>query len=486
MSAATTRYRVVTEYRTDTDGARAGLRGYSDDVRRVTRDTRSARSGVASYAASFGMLGRAALALGGSLSAGFVGIAAVRATFSNLNDEMNSTLAMASQLNFAFEFDTDPMKQWNESIKTSRELVRSLIGDAAKLPGEAQDFIGSAQAMIGIVSASGARPGSAATLDLVREMAANIPIVGAMANQSPRDAANQAARIVGGQAGLESPLFAMMKNMGVLPGAQEFNALPATERVERFSEAMKRLGGNEMFRKDLIGAFDTQLGTLSDNIFGATGLIAEAGGRDLFEGVLAGLTALNETLETKGPGIASELRAIGTEIAIFWDTLMAIPNASANMLNELNSAFTFDEPLIDLSGAADAARQSMQDAATSLNLHLRLLPKVLFDGVPQSISDYMSLYQAEFEKINAQRNPAKDAAGAGTDGSGRDGKSRKTPGVTQKNTVVQTNHIVVDLKSDDSPEAIAVRLGKAMEIVARHPRTSLRAPSLAPRPRSVG
>jgi hypothetical protein len=468
-----TEYRVVTRYISDTRQATPGLRGYGDAAKDTSRHLRDAT-------ASSMALGGAALRMVGTFvtlaSVGYAIQRGLTATFRNLNEELNVSLSMAAQLNLAFQFSNDPGKNFATSLAASRDLLADIASDAAKLPGTATDYYRIASSISGAVFAAGG------DTNQLRETTKLVGIAAPAAGQSQSDAANQAMRVLFGTASVgDNPLFAMMLGSQLFgPGmtTEKFNKLDPAERLEAFNTALEKIVTDD-YLAAVVHTFDTQFGTLTESIVGSTGILAEIGGDEIFAGLLDGLVELNEAIEENRPVIVSTaleirgaLRELGDGLGWFFDKLESI--ATLGGLTQGAEGFVMDGVLKaqDWFRAIERAKEDGLSAAQP--------------GYNDAVRRYYASYQGGRETFGgvesgfstaAERTapPSKRKAGAA---GGKDGPA------TSKTVIHQTNNIQIDLKSDDSPEAVAVKVGEGMRLAARHPTMAARRPALVPAPRS--
>jgi hypothetical protein len=468
--ASTTVYDVVTRYRTD-DRATAGvgrMTGVANDLDRANRRA----------AGSFGQLGAGVgtvVRFLGPLSAGITIVGALAKTFQNLRQEQEATLSVASQFNLAFEFDTDPSKNFLASMRESRGFIRELIGDAAKLPGELSDFLGALSTMGLPVLTNGGDQRQ------LRRMMGNLSIAAPMAQQSMRDAGGQVMRMLTGQASSgDNPLFAMLTGARILP-KEGFNAKTAAERLRLLDDALEKLAGNPALRQEILRTFSTQWGTLMDNVFGVEGILGQMGA-DPFEAVLDGLVAINKFL--------SENKST----FLFYARLFGVAPSGL----EAQGKDYRDRSFFDLGGIGEKIGRYFQgselEATADETARRRYFKTISNMGDEERLrrfkTDPNSLLVRQDPLFQMIRKKAMDeltfvgppAAPPGWEPSKGSGKAK--PRITG-DTV--TNHITikVDLRSDDSPEAIAVKLGKAMERASQHPKRAARAPNMRPVPRAT-
>lgn len=467
-----TEYRVVTRYISDTRQATPGLRGYGDAAKDTTRHLRDATaSSMALGGAALRMLG----AFAGVATIGLAIKSGLTASFQNLNTELNASLSMAAQLNLAFEFKKNPAENFTASLQQARTLLGDLAADAAKLPGTATDYYRIAASISGAVFAAGG------DVEGLRKTTKLVGIAAPAAGQSQGDAANQAMRVLFGTASVgDNPLFAMMLGSKLLgPGmtTQKFNELAPAERLESFNAALEKIVTDD-YLAAVVHTFDTQFGTLTESIVGSTGILAEIGGRELFEGMLDGLVSLNEAIDENTPAILSHaleirsaLRELGDGLGWFFDKLESI--ATIGGLTQGAEGFVMD----GVYKAQDwfrAIERTKAEGLTAAN-----------PGYNDAIRRYYNSYQGGRETFGNVEGGYSTAAERPTPPSKRRGAAGGKDGAATSKTVIhQTNNIQIDLKSDDSPEAVAVKVGEGMRIAARHPTMAGRRPALVPAPRS--
>lgn len=455
--AATTYYDVVTRYSVDDRATVTPLNRY----RRGTERTDRSVGGLQRRTAA---LGRSNMLLVGALGAATGGLAAMggtafflHRTFRNLNEELNASLRMATQMNLAFQFEgaTTASENFVGSLRASRQLIRGLTQDAARLPGELSDFIQIANVISGGVYAGGGDP------SLVRDLTSRI----ALAAPNDPSAGRQAMRILFGTASVaDSTMFAMMQSQGLLRGpgggaldTAAFNALPAAERLRVFDEGLRQLTDNPMFRKEILRTFDTQLGTLSDNLFGPYGIGGQLM-RGPFNDVLDALVDFNTKLEAATPGIVSSFNTIVDHAVAFGSIAGSIRQGTPSLGYGLREMLR-GTPLAPLIGLGDAASKD--------------LPKPVADFLYEQSG---GIYKGYIDTLRLRQmwrdiDFSMDLLGEGD----KDKFTPRKPPPINQNFTIQ-----VDLKSDHSPEAIAVRMKKAMEKVGRSPGTSRRALDLLP------
>jgi hypothetical protein len=472
---ASTVYEVVTRYRTD-DRATASLGRMTGVANELDRANRRA-------AGSFGQLGSGigtVVRFLGPLSAGITIVGALAKTFSNLRQEQEATLSVASQFNLAFEFDTDPSKNFLASMRESRGFIRDMIGDAAKLPGELSDFLGALSTMGLPVLTNG---GSQTQL---RRMLGNLSITAPAAGQNLRDAGQQTMRMLTGQASVgDNPLFAMMTGAGLLPNAASFNTKTAAERLRLLDDAIERFAGNPALRQEVLRTFSTQWGTLMDNVFGVEGILGQLGA-DPFEAVLDGLTAVNDWLTAnksnfvyyarlfQGGGLPEMKGRPGDETD--WSWAWKAFDSVARWFSEQSRE-----------GWIEAETRRRVEQASRLTDRPEDRARLHALGMPEGSFLLKSdpLYRITRKQVEGELNfMGPPLPPPGYEPEPKTAPGRKRPKITG-DTV--TNHITikVDLRSDDSPEAIAVKLGKAMERASQHPKRAARAPNLRPVPRAT-
>jgi len=435
---ATTYYDVVTRYKL--------IDEMSNSVGRIDRSVSKVDRSLAGLTRQTAMVGRgfrnvamlAGPALGGMVGLAGAGLAMVK-TFRNLNEEANSTIQLAAQVNLAFVFEgaQGAAENFNLAMTASRKEFRALVKDAAALPGELQDFINIAQQISGGVFAGGG------DLTRMRELTARVALAAPAAGTGFQEAGLGAMQMLFGVSRVTNPLFKMLAGQGLVPKAEIYNALPATERLRRLDDALKRLTDNPMFRKNILGTWDTQIGTLSDNLFGIEGIFGQLL-RGPFEGFIDWLMRLNEALDRNKDAI---VRLLGGSAGGLTGR-----NLERFMGADVRSA---GGGLLDMLGAlaptAEEIRKKQIETWVRANWGMAL-------GTHDPVE-----YGKRIYALGAQRH----AHFVKLQEADAEGKLRNVP----KTKIEQNFHIKLDLKSDDAPEAVAVKITRAMEKVGRHPTT---------------
>lgn len=471
--SATTVYDVVTRYRSETGRAVQATRRYGDEALRTSRHLGIATAASGSLHASLMRIGAT---VGGIASLGFAVQRTVTSVFQNLNQEMNTSLSLAAQLNLAFRWDADPGKNFAASLQASKSLLRDIASDAARLPGTAGEYFGIAGMIANTVTSGG---GDIAKL---REMTSLIGVAAPFAGQSRPDAANQAFRMLLGTASMgDNPLFARMLGGGLFsPGmtTEKFNQLNAGKRLDEVYNALHRIV-TPNYLEAIVRTFDTQLGTLTESIVGSTGILSEVAGRDIFESFLDGLVDLNASIDQHRPEIVGFLRTFGSEIGLFAGSLRSAYDAISSIpgMGALGWGF----------GKLDAAGDLYM---RELHAQMRAAPEIVRQGIVPYGAAYWDLIESKRREVDLARGDW--GAGGGFRGRGASGSwgdpisptsqpnAQSKPAIPAAPVVNQAISIHVDLHSDDSPEAIAVKIGKAMEIAERHPKRSARAIAMVP------
>jgi hypothetical protein len=442
-------------------------------------------------------------ALTGVGVAGGVGVAAAGLTLRNINEEVNRTIQLASTVDRLFKVSSDPGRNFAAAMSRSRELAGGIIRDAATLPGTSSDFFGATSMLASPVLGQGRDDA------FLRRLVANVALVAPSAGQSTTDAASQAFRIMTGQAGMgDNPLFAKLVSDKLLPQIG-MNAMSASKRLEMLDKALGSIAGSAEYRAAILGTFETQWGTFMDNIFGSRGILGRAmGGTSGYDSFVGGLRDTNTFLETYGPAISGyfmdiseALRSVyktGPAAGSFGDwmrdraayfarsgeeieaTRMArgiVPDSEraykpAWWREAIGVAPTRDTIFEPFSGrnqreiasafevAMGAPGVNRERFQTAVDTFAKGLPS-MDDSIRRSLSP--SYVLGEVDRIYKDLSPkAEDMA------------LRAAPNITQN---IQ---IRVDLKSDTSPEGIAVNLGKALDIVERRRGTSRRVMPVGP------
>lgn len=493
-SGATTIYDVVTRYRVE-DGASTpldslGRRAHTADL--ATRNLGSSLVGVGRSLMSVATMA-------GSLAGVTSGAAAIGLTFRNINQEMNATIATAAQLNLAFEFDPDPARSYLAAMGSARTLVGEITRDAAALPGELSDFM---QAM-STITLPVLTAGRGTTAD-VRSLLQNLSIAAPMAQQSMGEAGRQVMRMMTGQVSIgDNPLFATLFASGLLPNAETLNRLPGPQKLHAISNALEQLAGNPALRGAVLRTFDTQLSTLKDNLFGVEGVMGQ-----LLKGpandFLDWLVRLNQTLAERkgdivqtvnsltnptgltsgqreailGPPVPGSGWSVGDLAARAWDSGMGVMKKNQTELLAWDSARReYERTLL---GAGKALPWS-EWSQLSIGVH----PNEQFTRIYENKLNLIKAVQSGViddmvkDVIFQGREPGSDV-----EPKRRAGGSPPKAAIT-KQIVTQNIQIKVDLKSDDSPEAIAAKLADGVRRASIFPRRSARAVKVDPGPSGV-
>jgi len=461
--SATTVYEVITRYKTE-DHASGAMRSYTRTAEEVDRVNRRAGQ---SFGLLGGTLGGLARSLG-PLAAGFTAYSAFARTFENLRSAQEGAIGMAAQFAQIFRFAEDPIANFAGNLGLARDFMKDLTTDAAKLPGELRDFQIAAGAMSFQVLGGGGN------LEQLRRMTQNLSIVSRAAQQSMPDAGNQAQRILLGTASVgDNPLFAFLQPIIGLT-TEQFNASTAAERLRRFSDALERFGGNPALRSEVMHTFSTQWSTLMDNLFGVSGALGELG-KEPFLDLTTALEGLNSFLESHRDrfkafadsfGGTNAMDGIRTRGGSFLDNpLTSIFGSVANEIQTQNRQAAIDN---------EALRRFVRDTKANSVVSGLLGPTLAMPGA--TLDRYRKEIESDLRSVavNRARDTNLDFFT----------KRKEPPRVNTGRSgdiVNNTITIMVDLKSDDSPEAIAVKIGKAMDRVSRYPTRALRTPNLSPR-----
>lgn len=497
MSTSTI-YDVVTRYRVD-DRATGANQAYSRSAVEAHRRTVGLQRSMAGLTGGLALLGRTLAPIAGALGAYAVG----SKVFSNLNQEMTASIGLAAQFQQSFQFSEDPIENFTANLRASKGFMRDLIADAARLPGELSDFLAATRTTAMPVLRSGG------TREQLRGMLGSLSIVAPLAGQDMGTAGRQTMRMLTGQASVgDNPLFAMLSGSGLIPGAEAFNPLPAAKKLELLDRALSDLADNPALREEIVHTFDTQLGTLKDNLFGVEGILGRMG-RDPFEGLLTGLEGLNSWLERNTDalvrhgnalmnpdnllGISPEeqRRFLGPtpDVPKHWTERWGekIFGGIADLVRDYpeHVKAAQERSLIRQSAAREyaamLARYGEQERAGEV---LRDVFSAMGDPTFQKI---LGDRRQAFERMKAERAFFDNLRSQGLLPDLTKPKPERREPTMQGETVNNIfESIRIDLKSDDSPEAIAVKFGKAMERASQTPRRAARAPSLRTDPRTRG
>lgn len=298
------------ERRLDMMGKRARSTGQTTvDV--FDKGARGATRFSSAMGAAFGPFARYAAGLV-TITAG---IAALTRSIGELAGAQEAQIQMAGSFNRFFSMDTSPARNWQLSMLQAKKLTKDLIAEGMRLPATTSEMFEAARAMSGPLFSQGRGP-----RDLLR-WTSNLTLAAPQAAQSIPDAANQVQRMLAGTASVgDNPLFATMVNQRLLPIADVFNKLPSAERVRRVDAAMTEFGGNEFFKGNYFDTLKVQFSTLQDLLFGPAGIGGQVAGV-YFDDLIAGLKNLNETIQADMPAIVGGFRLLGDSIELIWDRL---------------------------------------------------------------------------------------------------------------------------------------------------------------------
>jgi len=485
-ATATTYYDVVTRYRLESGDAQRQLDRYGRSTRIVQRDTRMFNRELMLARRGLGTIARVAgPAIGGLLGvAGAYG--AVAKTFQNYNRQQNAAIQLGSQINLAFESSTNAVENFNLAMRASDKLVSQLTRDAAKLPGELSDFIDMAKELSGPAFAAGAGPER--LRGLTNRLALFTPGV---PGADFRSSSMGAAMMLQGVARSTNPLFRAMLTQRLLGpgigGAEDFNALSASERLERLDSGLAKIAKNELFRKRVLETFDTQLGTLADSIFGEQGLL----GRRFwgsFDRLLDSLTRFNAWLDQSLPLIDKAIDVArgtsgGLNLTPAEERYLrgpALPGGTGvggvvEQMHKDQAAFNRE---------AEIMERAMERAR---NLYLRehiaaghplLSREDVVGKMARNLAMGGAVFEPRYQKI------LEESVSFVREFLAKRGKEEEDPKFTPRSLsqpkVEQHFNMKLDVRTDDSPEALAVKIEKTMAKVGQHPRTSRRPLSLLP------
>ena len=318
-AAATTYYDVVTRYRVENLAA-GQIAHYDTAVTRAARGTNRLHTATRGVSRSFMLMGRmVGPAIGTAVGIGAVGLAGAK-SFKNLNAELNSSIQLAGQLNLAFKYAEDPAENFVIAMTKSKSIFKDLVKDAAKLPGELSDFMGIARMIAGPTFAAGG------STDQFRKLIAKIALTAPAAGGGFDETGRGAMMMLQGRSRIANPLTAYLRSNQLLGGNDiaSFNALSAVDRLRVLDEALSKIADNPMFRKAILNTFDTQLGTLSDTLFGISGVGGGVFG-DTFQDILGSLTEFNVELDAKVPKMVSSFRMLGSSIGDLFSLLGHLP-----------------------------------------------------------------------------------------------------------------------------------------------------------------
>jgi hypothetical protein len=327
---------------------------------------------------------------------------------------------------------------------------------------------------------SGATFGAGGDLKTIRSLTAKVALAAPAAGQSSRDAGNQAMRILYGTASVgDNPLFAMLRGA---PGSgmrdtKTFNALPAAQRLKVFSDELAKLTDNPMFRKEIIRTFDTQLGTLADNLFGVQGIFGQLG-KHAFDDFLQGLVDLNDWISqnkdewVKNIGVLTGIgaRPLGLSAQQLRNFMGSgdVPGRQSN-LGVIDRLAKFQSDTARENAISERATRMMRMTMIGEGLPPETITALTASREFLSQPRYREMWPKMLEAAERQLNFAQKQAAE------EDKEPKFAPKDLTKPKITQHFNIKLDLKSDDAPDAVAVRLTKAFEKAGRNPVTARRA-----------
>ena len=477
MSASTTVYDVVTRYSVETRGANESLRSYSSAATEASRANRVAES-------SFGGVARASMLFSRTFAPLAVGIGVVGAltrSFKEMEERASSALTVATKLHTVLAFDTDPAKNFASSLAVSEELDRQLVRDATRHPGGIGDFRRGSAAIVEPTLAAGG------TTESVREILKDLSVV-RVAIDMKADAASRSARsILEGRASASDPLFsALAPTIGI--DAKSFRALGPSARLMKMSESLEHLADNPALRGEVFGLFSTQLDNFTDHMNRALSGPEGVGGQlktEVYDAATEALKRVNSVLEV---GVVPTVDALNAGFSLYGEhlktigaamelVLVNIPSAALNSLwnaipAPLRTLMQYHGGVLvdmagglvgDAAGGAGGVFRTSQLAIQAANLSAET-------GIPfhaamaklelRSISEPLLASVRDFE-----RQLEVDSLMSGMKGTNRKNLSLGAPPVINQRVTLQ-----VDLRSDESPEAFAVKVSRALEREAQRPR----------------
>jgi hypothetical protein len=483
-ATATTIYDVITRYHVQNAGA-AEMAGYSNSVSRASRRSATLTRSTGRLTRSFSMLGRALGPIVGG--AGVIGVAgfgiAAAKGFGNLNRELNATITLASQLNLGFKYTEDPAENFVASMTKARGVFKDLVKDAAALPGEVNDFLGIAR-MIGVPTFM-----AGGSTDQFRQLIGKIALATPSTGGSFDTAGLGVMKMLQGRGIRRNPLTAFMESGKLLQGMslEQYNKQSPAERLRILDEGLSKLVDNPMFRSAVLNTFDTQMGTLSETIFGVTGIMGQflAGP---FESALKALTDYNRELEDKVPGIVTELNQFTMAMKDLWTVLTGgggLASGPIGFLNAMNTKFATGV-LGGLEKTADYLKWQPPERE-SRGWRNAWGAFSSDDEKSAEIASYKAFMEHQGVMRDLVKNPVFPEKGVdpieralyeSMTGRGElDGEFREKGAVAK---VIQNFTVKVAVSTDESPEAVAVKIRDALGRATATPTVAGRGVRLLP------
>jgi hypothetical protein len=416
-------------------------------------------------------------------------VEATRLVFGNLEQRATSTMSVAALLGAQIEGIADPMERFALASAAADRHFTALARDAARLPGEVKDFTQAAQLALTPVVAGLGDTTIGAALEKTRELAANLSIVRTAFGIDANTAASQLQMMLSGGAGREQLLFRMLQPFG-LPQTEALNAAPAAERLRLVDEALGNIARNPAVRDKVFDLLDTQLGTLKDTIFGTTGILGQLG-VEPYKMFVDGLKDLNAELAEASPKIVSNFGAISDVFAVLGQAkLPGWIAAIADFYGEERRAarrewLSSSRFGVWLSGKGIEMEDFGPDRAAIRGMVATF--NALTQGTKPS-AEYRKLLGLEHmrENLRYQEQASALALQLGFGGDRTQAEDTKLSAPERPVNVVNHWTIKLDLKSDDSPEAIAVKIRRAAEKTARHPTMTTRGLPTTPGSSALG
>jgi hypothetical protein len=375
-------YRVRTEYKADTKDAES-------KIGRLGQTISSMGSGVMRVGGALASMARGALIPVGLVTAG---LGVLAHGLIGVGAQAESTgIAIAGMLQAG-----GATSSFTSAMQLSQSLMAKIRSDAAKLPGEAEDFVTIFRASMARGMEAGWDPAKFAALS--NQVGAVGITMGIDAPQIGRDL----NAMLGGHAGaqvrtwgaLQANIAAAGQELHLAAGdASAFNKLRPEDRIRVIETAIGKYG-------DMVKAFaetwDAQSGTFKSNMFE----IFKTGTAPLFEFARKNLVDINKWFDANAEPIQNLFRGIGTALANGLERAKARMESLFGRMREFGESDTFKAISGALSGAGSTVRAVVDNAGGAGGL-AQIAGRLLGAGGPAGMLigggvNFATEHQAEF------------------------------------------------------------------------------------------
>lgn len=265
-----------------TDQASAGTRAIESSMKSVTTASNFARTAIASVGAAFGI-------------AGVVGT--VKKIVDLSNDWEKTTIRIAGGLQ-SMGIGTD----FETTLRTTEFLMNRIQENAAKLPGEAEDYIQVLAANVPQIAASGVTN----LIDMV-DFVSDYTAFTTSRTIDSQQAALDLSMMLSGRAGMQVRTFANeLRNLVDVQysTSEAFNALSAQKRMLVIAEALKK---NSAAQAKAADTYDAKLG----EVLGKLKLMVHYSSKPLFEQLKTVMDGISQFISENQEGISQLVGMLG-------------------------------------------------------------------------------------------------------------------------------------------------------------------------------